>query len=129
MNQSSLTLSCHSSSFTYLCSNYLALNRPDAKDTDIENIRDTLVDSLFSFLVTLGKIFCTSFVISLVVMNDMTTSLPNYCLSGTVPVIRCPRGNAAEIVSEVLFSKNLLCLLLEICTMKLSVYFRHWTRN
>ena len=37
----------------------LALNRPDAKDTDIENIRDTLVDSLFSFLVTLGKLFMT----------------------------------------------------------------------
>ena len=35
----------------------LALNRPDAKDTDIESIRDTLVDSLFSFLVTLGKLF------------------------------------------------------------------------
>ena len=30
-------------------------------------------------------------------------------LSGTVPVIRCPRGNAAEIVSEVvLFSKEKL---------------------
>lgn len=34
---------------------FLALNRPDAKDTDIENIRDILVDSLFSFLVTLGN--------------------------------------------------------------------------
>ncbi|CAB3987461.1 sec1 family domain-containing 1 [Paramuricea clavata] len=56
---------------------YYALNRPDAKDTDIENIRDTVVDSLFSFLVTLG----------------------------TVPVIRCPRGNAAEIVSEALDKK------------------------
>eukprot|EP00794_Sanderia_malayensis_P019795 gene19795-21736_t len=56
---------------------YYALNRPDAKDTDIENITDTLVDCLFSFLVTLGA----------------------------VPVIRCPKGNAAEMVAERLDKK------------------------
>ena len=33
----------------------VALNRPDAKDTDIENLQDAVVDSLFSFLVTLGN--------------------------------------------------------------------------
>ena len=52
------------SSLINLLINCLALNRPDAKDTDIESIRDTLVDSLFSFLVTLGRIlvhlFCTT---------------------------------------------------------------------
>ncbi|PFX11649.1 Sec1 family domain-containing protein 1, partial [Stylophora pistillata] len=32
---------------------YYALNRPDAKDTDIEMLRDVLVDSLFSVLVSL----------------------------------------------------------------------------
>lgn len=51
---------------------YYALNRPDAKDTDIEMLRDVLVDSLFSVLVSLG----------------------------TVSIIRCPKGNAAEMVAE-----------------------------
>ncbi|EDO28225.1 predicted protein, partial [Nematostella vectensis] len=54
-----------------------ALNRPDAKDTDIEMLRDALVDSLFCLLASLG----------------------------TVPIIRCPKGNAAEIVAEALDKK------------------------
>ena len=33
-----------------------ALNRPDAKDTDIEMLRDVIVDSLFSVLVSLGQL-------------------------------------------------------------------------
>lgn len=33
----------------------IALNRGDAKDTDIELICDTMVDALFSYLVTTGK--------------------------------------------------------------------------
>ena len=36
---------------------FIALNRPDAKDTDIEMLRDVIVDSLFSVLVSLGKLF------------------------------------------------------------------------
>ncbi|XP_031565693.1 sec1 family domain-containing protein 1-like, partial [Actinia tenebrosa] len=51
---------------------YYAINRPDAKDTDIENLRDSIVDSLFCLLASLG----------------------------TVPIIRCPKGNAAEMVAE-----------------------------
>ena len=35
---------------------FVALNRPDARDTDIEAVRDTIVDSLFSVFVTLGKL-------------------------------------------------------------------------
>jgi hypothetical protein len=56
---------------------YYALNRPDARDTDIEAVRDIIVDSLFSVFVTLGS----------------------------VPVIRCPSGNAAEMVAEALDKK------------------------
>ena len=37
-----------------ICFNLTALNRADAKDTDIEMLRDVLVDSLFSVLVSLG---------------------------------------------------------------------------
>ena len=41
---------------------FLALNRTDAKDTDIEMLRDIIVDSLFSVLVSLGlssALICT----------------------------------------------------------------------
>ncbi|KAM9787462.1 sec1 family domain-containing protein 1 isoform X3 [Syngnathus typhle] len=56
---------------------YHAINRADAQDADIEAIMDTIVDSLFCFFVTLGA----------------------------VPVIRCPRGNAAEMVAVKLDKK------------------------
>ncbi|XP_067654708.1 sec1 family domain-containing protein 1-like [Haliotis asinina] len=56
---------------------YYAINRGDVKDSEMENIMDIIVDSLFSVFVTLG----------------------------TVPIIRCPRGNAAEMVAEKLDKK------------------------
>ncbi|XP_065660731.1 sec1 family domain-containing protein 1 isoform X2 [Hydra vulgaris] len=56
---------------------YYAMNNPEAKDAEIELICETLVDSLFSFLVT----------------------------TGIVPIIRCAKGNAAEIVAEALDKK------------------------
>ncbi|KAG7511277.1 sec1 family domain-containing protein 1 [Solea senegalensis] len=56
---------------------YHAINRADIQDTDMESIMDTIVDSLFCFFVTLGA----------------------------VPIIRCPRGNAAEMVAEKLDKK------------------------
>ncbi|PIK44091.1 putative sec1 family domain-containing protein 1 [Apostichopus japonicus] len=56
---------------------YYAINRGDVKDTDMDSIMDTIVNSLFSFMVTMG----------------------------TVPIIRCPRGNAAEMVAEKLDKK------------------------
>ena len=40
---------------------FSALNRPDAKDTDINNITDIIVDSLFSVFVTAGTCACTVF--------------------------------------------------------------------
>ena len=56
---------------------YYDINKGDVKDTDMELIMETIVDSLFSVFVTLG----------------------------TVPIIRCPRGNAAEMVAEKLDKK------------------------
>lgn len=56
---------------------YYAINRGDVKDSEMEAIMDVIVDSLFSVFVTMG----------------------------TVPIIRCPRGNAAEMVSEKLDKK------------------------
>ncbi|XP_023216749.1 sec1 family domain-containing protein 1-like [Centruroides sculpturatus] len=56
---------------------YYGINRGDVKDTEMDNILDGIVDSLFSVFVTLG----------------------------TVPIIRSPRGNAAEMVAEKLDKK------------------------
>uniref|UniRef100_A0A0A9Y8F8 Protein sly1 homolog n=1 Tax=Lygus hesperus TaxID=30085 RepID=A0A0A9Y8F8_LYGHE len=56
---------------------YYAINRGDIKDTEMEAIMDSTVDSLFSVFATLG----------------------------TVPIIRSPRGNAAEMVAEKLDKK------------------------
>ncbi|XP_077864691.1 sec1 family domain-containing protein 1-like [Saccoglossus kowalevskii] len=56
---------------------YYSMNRGDVKDTEMDEIMDIIVDSLISVFVTLG----------------------------TVPIIRCPRGNAAEMVGEKLDKK------------------------
>ncbi|XP_049789907.1 protein sly1 homolog isoform X4 [Schistocerca nitens] len=56
---------------------YYAINRGEIKDTEMESIMDSVVDSLFSVFATLGA----------------------------VPIIRSPRGNAAEMVAEKLDKK------------------------
>ncbi|XP_064624116.1 sec1 family domain-containing protein 1-like [Lineus longissimus] len=56
---------------------YYSINKGDVKDTEIEAMMDTIVDSLFSVFVTIG----------------------------TIPIIRCPKGNAAEMVAEKLDKK------------------------
>ncbi|XP_078593505.1 sec1 family domain-containing protein 1-like [Branchiostoma floridae x Branchiostoma japonicum] len=56
---------------------YYAINKGDVQDLEMEASMDAIVDSLFSVFVTLG----------------------------TVPIIRSPRGNAAEMVAEKLDKK------------------------
>ncbi|XP_041988060.1 protein sly1 homolog [Aricia agestis] len=56
---------------------YYAINKGDTKDTEMEAIMDEIVESLFSVFVTLGN----------------------------VPVIRCSKGNAAEMVAKKLDKK------------------------
>ncbi|GAB6021737.1 Sec1 domain containing protein 1 [Chamberlinius hualienensis] len=56
---------------------FYAINKGNVKDTEMEAIIDNIVDSLFSVFVTLGQ----------------------------VPVIRCPKGNAAEMIAEKLNKK------------------------
>uniref|UniRef100_T1JGN0 Protein sly1 homolog n=1 Tax=Strigamia maritima TaxID=126957 RepID=T1JGN0_STRMM len=53
---------------------YYSINRGDMKDTEMYTIMDSIVECLFSFFVTLG----------------------------TVPIIRSPRGNAAEKLDKKL---------------------------
>jgi len=56
---------------------YFNLNRASVSDTEMDSVLDTITESLFSLCVTLG----------------------------TVPIIRCPKGNAAEAVAEKLDKK------------------------
>ncbi|XP_022095656.1 sec1 family domain-containing protein 1-like [Acanthaster planci] len=56
---------------------YYSMNNAYVKDTEMDAIMDTITASLFSVCVTLG----------------------------TVPIIRCPKGNAAEMVAEKLDKK------------------------
>ncbi|XP_066145777.1 protein sly1 homolog isoform X2 [Euwallacea fornicatus] len=56
---------------------YYAINKGDIKDTEMEDIMNNIVDSLFSVFVT----------------------------AGTVPIIRSPKGNAAEMVAKKLDKK------------------------
>ena len=56
---------------------YYSLNRGSVNDTEMEDMLTTITDSLFALCVTLG----------------------------TVPIIRCPSGNAAEAVASKLDKK------------------------
>ncbi|RWS30845.1 sec1 family domain-containing protein 1-like protein [Leptotrombidium deliense] len=56
---------------------YYAINRGDVKDAEMDTVMDNICDGLFAFLVTLG----------------------------VVPIIRSPKGNAAEMVAEKLNKK------------------------
>ncbi|XP_050308069.1 protein sly1 homolog [Anthonomus grandis grandis] len=56
---------------------YYAINKGDIKDNEMELIMNSIVDSLFSVFVT----------------------------AGTVPIIRSPKGNAAEMVAQKLDKK------------------------
>ncbi|CAH1103945.1 unnamed protein product [Psylliodes chrysocephalus] len=56
---------------------YYSINKGDIKDTEMENIMNNIVESLFSVFVTLGN----------------------------VPIIRSPKGNAAEMVAKKLNKK------------------------
>ncbi|XP_072385254.1 protein sly1 homolog [Diabrotica undecimpunctata] len=56
---------------------YYSINKGDIKDSEMEAIMNNIVDSLFSVFVTLG----------------------------TVPIIRSPKGNAAEMVAKKLDRK------------------------
>lgn len=56
---------------------YYSINKGDIKDTEMENIMNNIVESLFSVFVTLGN----------------------------VPIIRSPKGNAAEMVAKKLDKK------------------------
>ena len=61
----------------FLDASYYSLNRSESTDSDMEAILSQVVDGLFAVCVTLG----------------------------TVPIIRCPKGNAAEAIAKKLDTK------------------------
>jgi hypothetical protein len=85
---------------------YQTLNNPKATDTEIENLVEKIANSLFSVILTLG-ILPSSFFNSFYVMAsliELSLSLTDI-LQGEIPIIRCPRGNAAELVAQKLDQK------------------------
>ena len=68
---------------------YHTLNNPSIVESAIEDTINRIVSSLFSVAVTMGT---ASFEI-------------DQFESGTMPIIRCPKGNAAEMISQKLDSK------------------------
>lgn len=66
---------------------YHNLNNPTVAESLIEDTIDRTVSSLFSVAVTMG--ICHR--------SDL--------IAGTMPIIRCPKGNAAEMISQKLDGK------------------------
>lgn len=72
---------------------YWALNSANAKDEEIDKLVDRIVSGLFSVVVTMGTMCKSSRGIRL---TDR---------SGAIPIIRCPRGGAAEMIAANLDRK------------------------
>lgn len=87
-NTSELITQVYDQHLNFICTNpnvfslnqsqaFVHLNNPSATESLIEETIDRAVNSLFSVIVTMG----------------------------TIPIIRCPRGNAAEMIAQKLDSK------------------------
>jgi hypothetical protein len=68
---------------------YFTLNSAQAADSAIEHVIDKIVSGLFSVAVTMGMF----------PLDKRTRCLS---LLGSIPIIRCPKGNAAEIIAQKL---------------------------
>lgn len=75
---------------------FVTLNNPGAPESLIDETIDKAVNSLFSVIVTMGKCgrVIQTFHVSLMCIH-----------AGVIPIIRCPRGNAAEMIATKLDSK------------------------
>ncbi|CAF1020763.1 unnamed protein product [Adineta steineri] len=86
---------------------YYALNRPQMRDEDMNEITGAIVDSLFSVCVTLAL---NRPQMRDEDMNEITgaivDSLFSVCVTlGSVPIIRCSKGEFAEIIGQKLDKK------------------------
>lgn len=75
---------------------FVTLNNPGAPESLIDETIDKAVNSLFSVIVTMGKDG----------WEDSNVDVLLTCIhAGVIPIIRCPRGNAAEMIATKLDSK------------------------
>ena len=72
---------------------YWALNSAQTKDDELDAVIERIVSGLFSVVVTMGE---------LRFKQRNLTLTPN---SGAIPIIRCPRGGAAEMIAAKLDRK------------------------
>ena len=74
-------------------------------ETDIELIMESIAECLFSVFVTLGVrlLYTNTIVLIIFIFTRLFSLIP--CEIGSVPIIRSPRGNAAELVAERLDRK------------------------
>lgn len=78
---------------------YWALNSAKTSDEELDAVVDRIVSGLFSVVVTMGKLMVLEFGLStLQILSD------RLCL-GTIPIIRSPKGAAAEMVAARLDRK------------------------
>ena len=84
---------------------FYSLNKSDVTDTEMENIINDIVDGLFAICVTLGKTYTFIFTKFILMKNKINQCYSFALYLGTVPVIRCPKGNAAEFVAKKLDKK------------------------
>ena len=75
---------------------YWALNTAQIKDEEIDALVDRIVSGLFSVVVTMGID---------VAPQTHGPRLIAYSLIGLIPIIRCPKGGAAEMISTKLDRK------------------------
>lgn len=75
-------------------SSYLILNSPSSSEDQIENEIERIACGLFSVVATLGA--CPSV--------PPRCPVPK-CRAGQVPIIRAPRGNAAEMIAKKVETK------------------------
>lgn len=72
---------------------YWALNSAQTKDEELDVVVERIVSGLFSVVVTMGQ------------LNRRYPGPNAYLRSGAIPIIRCPRGGAAEMISAKLDRK------------------------
>src|SRR5690348_4717715 len=73
---------------------YSTMNHPAAVEAEIESLTDSIAQSLFSVCVTLGRRPPRLWL-------RMAQSVLCQCV-GNVPIIRCPRHGAAEMIARKL---------------------------
>ena len=72
---------------------YWTMNSAQTNDDDIDSNVDRIVSGLFSVAVTMGM------------FEKVLHMVPRLTMAGTIPIIRCPKGGAAEMIAAKLDRK------------------------